>query len=84
MQLISERRKKEIEDAIRILNREKAIVSDKNKWAVDLAIKALKRTPVLLEDGTLVIESELYDGTKRVLLCHNKKGSFLYFDEDED
>lgn len=82
MQLISERRKKEIEDAIRILNREKAIISDKNKWAVDLAIKALKWSPVLLEDGTLVIESELYDGAKRVLLCHKEKGSFFYVDED--
>lgn len=48
--------------------------------ALNMAIEALKKEPILEKDGTLVVTTEHYENVGRVLVQHGTNGTLFYQD----
>jgi hypothetical protein len=48
--------------------------------ALNMAIEALEKEPILEKDGTLVVTTEHYENVGRVLVQHGTSGTLFYKD----
>ena len=48
--------------------------------ALNMAIEALEKEPILEKDGTLVVTTEHYENVSRVLVQHYTSGTLFYQD----